>query len=114
MTRLSYGGGNIPTQTFLNLEKEKQDRIVECAFDEFSLRDFENAKLSNIVKSAQIPRGSLYQYFKDKTDLYMYLLDITAAKKLSYIKDYFENPMDLPFIELFKNMYLLVYKLQII
>jgi AcrR family transcriptional regulator len=105
VTGLSYGGDIIPTQTFFNLDEDKQNRIVECAFDEFSQRGFEHAKLSNIIKEAQIPRGSLYQYFKDKTDLYLYLMEIAKNRKLVYIQEFFSNPMDLPFIELFKSMY---------
>lgn len=99
------GGDSIPTQTFFNLEEKKQKRIIDSAFDEFSQRDFENAKLSNIINDAKISRGSLYQYFKDKTDLYLYLISIIADKKLTYLKDDLQNPMELPFIELFKKMY---------
>jgi len=95
----------MPKQTFLNLDKEKQNRIVDCAFDEFAARDYENAKLSNIIKSAKISRGSLYQYFEDKTDLYLYLIEISSNKKLEYLKEDLANPMELPFLKLFKKMY---------
>lgn len=100
------GGDIIPKQTFMNLDEGKKKRIIECAFDEFAARDFENAKLSNIIKNAKISRGSLYQYFEDKTDLYLYLMDIAGKRKMVYIQEYFDNPMDLPFIELFHKMYL--------
>lgn len=96
----------MPKQTFLNLDKEKQNRIVECAFDEFAARDYDNAKLSNIIKSAKIPRGSLYQYFEDKADLYLYLIEISSNKKLEYLKEDLANPMELPFLKLFKKMYI--------
>jgi len=96
----------MPKQTFLNLDKEKQNRIIECAFDEFAARDYENAKLSNIIKSAKIPRGSLYQYFEDKADLYLYLIEISSNKKLEYLKEDLANPMELPFLKLFKKMYI--------
>jgi len=96
----------MPKQTFLNLDKEKQNRIIECAFNEFAARDYENAKLSNIIKSAKIPRGSLYQYFEDKADLYLYLIEISSNKKLEYLKEDLANPMELPFLKLFKKMYI--------
>ncbi len=106
MTMVSCGGGTIPKQTFFNLDKEKQDRIVECAFDEFAANNFENAKLSNIIKNAQIPRGSLYQYFENKTDLYLYLMEIAKDKKMGYLQPALSNPMNIPFLELFKEMYI--------
>ena len=52
---------------------EKRNKIIDCAVEEFSQRDFDNAKLSNIVKNADIARGSIYQYFEDKMDLYLYV-----------------------------------------
>lgn len=106
MTRLSYGGDIIPTKTFFNLSEDKQKRIVTSALDEFAARSFEHANLSNIIKDADISRGSLYQYFKDKTDLYLHVMDIAKMKKMSYLQEYFTNPMDLPFIDLFKSMYM--------
>ena len=33
-------------------------------------------------------------------------MQIGANKKLGYIQEYFDNPMDLPFLELFRAMYL--------
>ena len=105
MTRVSYGGGSIPKQTFYNLEKEKQDRIIECAKDEFAARNFENAKLSNIIKNAKISRGSLYQYFEDKFDIYTYIMELAKNEKIKYISPHFGNPNAIPFISLFKEMY---------
>ncbi|XMB72533.1 TetR/AcrR family transcriptional regulator [Mycoplasmatota bacterium WC30] len=105
MTRESCGGGTIPKQTFFNLDKDKQDRIIECAIDEFSARNFENSKLSNIIKNAKISRGSLYQYFEDKFDIYIYIMELTKNEKLKYMSPHLANPKAIPFIELFKEMY---------
>ncbi len=102
----SQGGEIIPTQTFLNLDKDKQARIVHCALDEFAERDFEHANLSNIVKNAQISRGSLYQYFTDKIDLYLHVMDWAKDTKMAYIEKHMDNPLNLPFVELFRQMYL--------
>ena len=44
----------MPTQTFLNLPNGKQDRIINAAVKEFATRRFSEAKLSNIIKEAQI------------------------------------------------------------
>lgn len=95
----------IPTQTFINLAKEKQDRIIDAAVTEFSLRRFQEAKLSEIIKNAKIPRGSFYQYFTDKKDIYLYIFDLIGQKKLEYMTDDLKNPMNLAFFDLFRELY---------
>lgn len=62
----------MPTDTFLNLSNEKKQRIMEAARVEFSRASLKEASVANIVKTAEIPRGSFYQYFADKEDLYFY------------------------------------------
>lgn len=64
----------MPTQTFLNLAPDKRARIVELAVAEFSERPYAQASLSRIVARAGIAKGSIYQYFADKLDLYRWLV----------------------------------------
>lgn len=42
---------------------------MEEAVAEFSDRTYAEASLSQIARSARIPKGSFYQYFEDKLDL---------------------------------------------
>lgn len=65
----------MPTRTFLNLPKEKRLRILRAAKKEFSRVPLEKAVIANIVKDADIPRGSFYQYFYDIDDLFVYVLE---------------------------------------
>lgn len=62
----------MPTETFFHLPKEKQKRILEAAKIEFSRVPLKEAAIANIIKAAEIPRGSFYQYFDNKEDLYFY------------------------------------------
>lgn len=64
----------MPTKTFLNLPKEKRIRILRAAKKEFSRVPLDKAVIANIVKEAQIPRGSFYQYFENVEDLFIYLI----------------------------------------
>ena len=95
----------IPSETFNNLSEEKKNRIIEAALNEFAERSFENAMLSNIIKASKISRGSMYQYFEDKMDLFKYLFDIIAMRKVKYMEDLLPNPDTLPFLDLFYEMY---------
>ncbi|MBN2540990.1 MAG: TetR/AcrR family transcriptional regulator [Bacilli bacterium] len=99
------GGDTIPTQTFLNLDQDKKDRIINAAMDEFSNNQFEHAKLSNIVRAAGIPRGSFYQYFEDKYDLFYYIFELVKDKKMEYLSDLLPNPEDKPFLVLFEELF---------
>lgn len=65
----------MPTKTFFHLPKEKQQRLLDAAKTEFSRASLREASIANIVKLAEIPRGSFYQYFEDKEDLYFYYFD---------------------------------------
>lgn len=62
-------------QTFLNLSKEKQERVLNAARKEFSRFPLNEASVANIIKDADIPRGSFYQYFNDLEDIFYYILE---------------------------------------
>lgn len=62
---------------FQSLKLEKQERIINAAIKEFIKSGFERASTNEIVKDAKISKGSLFNYFKNKRDLYMYLIEYT-------------------------------------
>lgn len=66
----------MPKETFFHLTEEKKCRIMKAAEKEFSKNPLKDASIANIVKDAEIPRGSFYQYFEDKEDLYYYYFNI--------------------------------------
>lgn len=71
----------MPHPTFFNLPEEKRQKILECALDEFARHDYDSASISRIVARAGIAKGSLYQYFQDKSDLHRYLLGLAIRQK---------------------------------
>ena len=75
----------MPKQTFLNLPEEKRRAFIKIALDEFANNDYSNASVSKIVTKAGIAKGSVYQYFADKQDLFMYLLDVANQEMLAHI-----------------------------
>src|SRR5690625_4830921 len=75
------GGEALPKQTFYNLPEEKRQTLRQAAKKEFSRMPLAEASIANIVKEAHIPRGSFYQYFHDKEDLYFYLLNEHAKER---------------------------------
>lgn len=96
----------VPTNTFMNLSEEKKKRIIDAAIEVFSKEYYSSIKLSDIIRKAKIPRGSFYQYFEDKKDLYVYVFSIIAQEKMKYIGDIIYNPETTPFTVLFRDLYI--------
>lgn len=63
------------TETFLRLPEEKRRRFLDAAWEEFTAARFTDVSINQIVRRAGIPRGSFYQYFAGKDDLFAYLLE---------------------------------------
>ena len=66
----------MPTNTFFNLSEEKKNKILKAANKEFARVPLEQASIKNIVEDAEIARGSFYQYFEDKQDLFEYIMSL--------------------------------------
>lgn len=76
----------MPSATFLKLAETKRKHFVAEAYKEFSRNSFEAASITNLVKSLGIAKGSVYQYFEDKEELYTYLVH-DANKQLNQLLD---------------------------
>lgn len=72
--------------TFMNLNEEKREKVEKAMEKEFARATFEKASVSRIVKDAEIPRGSFYQYFEDKEDAIRYIVQkhISLEHKMMY------------------------------
>ena len=54
---------------------------------EFSKNNYKTASINKICKKANIPKGSFYQYFTDKLDLYVYIMSFAIEKKVKFFSD---------------------------
>lgn len=64
----------MPKDTFYHLADDKKKRILDAAEEELIRVPISEMSINKIVQSAEISRGSFYQYFEDKHDLVMYML----------------------------------------
>jgi AcrR family transcriptional regulator len=76
----------MPKQTFFNLPEDKRRLIEDVSIEEFAGGGFEAASISHIVSRAGIAKGSFYQYFDDKHDLFMHLVNLFTQEKHAYFK----------------------------
>ena len=62
----------MPKETFFNLSEEKQESVMRSAINEFSKHGFERGNVGDIAKNAGVAKGSMYQYFENKRELFLY------------------------------------------
>ena len=77
----------MPKQTFHNLPPDKREKIIHAATREFAEYGLENASTNRIVANSGIAKGSFYQYFEDKQDVFQHLLTVLEREKLEFFKD---------------------------
>lgn len=82
----------MPKETFFNLPDEKRERILDVAIDQFADNDYPNVSISRLVDRAGIAKGSFYQYFEDKEDLFRHLMDVAAQEKQAFLSEPPPNP----------------------
>jgi AcrR family transcriptional regulator len=76
----------MPKSTFFALPAERRNRLVREAIVEFSDRSYAEASLSQVARRTRIPKGSFYQYFEDKLDLYRWLItDEVPRRKREFV-----------------------------
>ena len=64
----------MPTDTYFRLPEEKREKIRSSIRREFARVPYEDVSINRIVHDAEISRGSFYQYFDGKEDMFRYLL----------------------------------------
>lgn len=97
----------MPKPTFFNLPTDKKETLIDAAMKEFSRVPLFEASISNIIKEAGIPRGSFYQYFEDKEDVFYFLLEEYSKRMneefIAILKKFDGDLMD-TFIEYFQML----------
>lgn len=78
----------MPKETFFNLPAEKRQHILDAAIDEFAAKPYRSASISRIVRQTGIAKGSFYQYFEDKKDLYLYLVQLAGEQKADFFNSF--------------------------
>lgn len=94
----------MPTETFFNLPEEKRARLLDVLLDEFSQNDYDNVSIARIAERAGIAKGSFYQYFADKKDCYLYLIQLAIDEKTSFLR----QPPPEPPVDMFAHLRWLV------
>ena len=74
----------MPNQSFFNLSEAKRNLVIAVALEEFSIANYDTASINQICKKSNIAKGSFYQYFTDKLDLYAYVMTLAIEAKITF------------------------------
>ena len=96
----------MPKDTFFNLPEDKRTLICDVAIDEFSEYPFDQASINRIVAESGIAKGSFYQYFEDKKDLFLYVIQLIAEEEIDYISPGMINPDENDIFTLIRELFL--------
>ena len=70
----------MPTATWERLPQPRRQAVLDAAEAEFAKRGFSAGSLNTIVREAGISKGSLFQYFDGKADLYAHLAELASVR----------------------------------
>lgn len=84
----------MPKETFKNLNNEKQEIIMRSAIKKFCSQGYEKANIGEIAKDAGVAKGSMYQYFENKKELFLYSLRWAMELLMKKYNKYITIPDD--------------------
>ncbi|OBI76249.1 TetR/AcrR family transcriptional regulator [Mycobacterium sp. E740] len=77
----------MPTVTWARVDQSRRAAVVEAAEAEFGAHGYSQGSLNVIARRAGVAKGSLFQYFADKRDLYAYIADLGSQRVRAHIED---------------------------
>ncbi len=95
----------MPTVTWARVDPARRAAVIEAAEDEFGAHGFSRGSLNVIARRAGVAKGSLFQYFADKRDLYAFITDVASQRVRAYMEDLIrEVDPSRPFFEFLTDM----------
>jgi AcrR family transcriptional regulator len=95
----------MPTVTWGRVDPARRAAVVDAAEVEFGTHGFSQGSLNAIARRAGVAKGSLFQYFADKRDLYAFIADAASQRVRSYMEDRIrELDSERPFFEFLTDL----------
>src|ERR1700745_694106 len=77
----------MPTVPWARVDPARRAAVIAAAEAEFGAHGFSGGSLNVIARRAGVAKGSLFQYFADKRDLYAFIADIASQRVRGYMED---------------------------
>jgi len=78
----------LPKKTFFNLPIEKKQKITNALIKHFAYKPYNQVDIEDIAKECKVAKGSMYQYFENKKDMYFYAINEAIRTSLDMIENY--------------------------
>jgi AcrR family transcriptional regulator len=76
----------MPTVTWARVDPARRAAVIAAAEAEFGAHGYSRGSLNVIARKAGVAKGSLFQYFADKRDLYAFIADVGSQRVRSYME----------------------------
>ncbi len=77
----------MPKSTFFNLPKEKQNRITNTLIKYFATKSYEQVDIEDVARECKVAKGSMYQYFENKKDMYLHAVNEAVRTTMRLIEN---------------------------
>ena len=75
-------------EKFFSLPQGRQQAILDAGFRVFSQNSYKHSPMQEIAAEAGISKALLFHYFRNKKELYLYLLEAGAKITIEYLNKY--------------------------
>jgi len=66
--------------------EDTEKRILESAREQFAQYGYQKTSLDDIVRDVKISKGTIYNYFKNKEDLFRHVAEAESDRMLEHLK----------------------------
>jgi len=77
----------MPTVTWARVDPARRAAVIDAAEAEFGAHGFSGGSLNVIARRAGVAKGSLFQYFADKRDLFSFITDVASQRVRTYMEE---------------------------
>ncbi|WP_392959102.1 TetR/AcrR family transcriptional regulator [Streptomyces sp. LN245] len=81
----------MPTSTWTRLPPVRRERVLVAAMDEFGTHGYSTGSLNVIAREAGVAKGSLFQYFEGKLDLFAYVAEQTSLRVYAAMRPWLDG-----------------------
>ncbi|MEJ2618586.1 MAG: helix-turn-helix domain containing protein, partial [Ignavibacteriaceae bacterium] len=70
-----------------NKKKQKREKILDAAAELFSRKNYHEVMMEDVARLVSVAKGTVYNYFNSKEDLYFSIMQNRLEKLTSLLKD---------------------------